>query len=638
MERIKAFYLKYYSELIALFVFIVYLTTLAPSVVNIDSGELATVQITLGIAHPTGYPLFTMLGYLWQIIPLPFTAIFKANLLAAVFTSLAIWIFTKSTYLMLSNIPLQKPKNISKKKKKKIVQTQSANENQSNKPLLISSASASGLILAFSKTFWMQSTSVEVYSLHLFLINIVILFLLKAYFDKEGNNRNWFYVSVALALSFSNHMTTILILPGIAFLFYSSNRFSVNAIKLNLKMIAVFIPALLLIYLYLPIRSSQNPLLNWGHPVNFENFWRHFTGAQYRVWLFASSAAAKKQFAYFISNIPSEFSGSIAGLVILLGFVYSFKKFRKMFYFLLITFIATISYSINYDINDIDSYFLLAYISLIFISSFGFVYMYNLNKGKISNIAILVIFFLIPLVQMGLNYKEDDKSSAYIYKDYTKQILNSVPDNSLILSYQWDYWVSASYYFRLVENYRRDVTVIDKELLRRSWYYNQLESDYPGILDSMSNDVNGFLKALQPFERSEKFNPNLLEKYYKAIIIDLLITHKGDVFIAPELYNNEIRKGKLSIPDGYHLVPYNYLFLLTKKSGYIAAPELTDSIRFPKLRNKYSDVIEQTIINALSYRALYELNYGFRKKAKRIVLLLKKKFPKVRLDERLSGL
>ena len=120
MERIKAFYLKYYSELIALFVFIVYLTTLAPSVVNIDSGELATVQITLGIAHPTGYPLFTMLGYLWQIIPLPFTAIFKANLLAAVFTSLAIWIFTKSTYLMLSNIPLQKPKNISKKKKKKI--------------------------------------------------------------------------------------------------------------------------------------------------------------------------------------------------------------------------------------------------------------------------------------------------------------------------------------------------------------------------------------------------------------------------------------------------------------------------------------------------------------------------------------
>jgi hypothetical protein len=48
---------KYYYILTGAFVFIVYLTTLAPSVVKIDSGELAAVQSTLGIAHPTGYPL-----------------------------------------------------------------------------------------------------------------------------------------------------------------------------------------------------------------------------------------------------------------------------------------------------------------------------------------------------------------------------------------------------------------------------------------------------------------------------------------------------------------------------------------------------------------------------------------------------
>ena len=49
---------------------IVYGFTLAPSVVHIDSGELAAVQSTLGIAHPTGYPLFTILGYLFLRIPL----------------------------------------------------------------------------------------------------------------------------------------------------------------------------------------------------------------------------------------------------------------------------------------------------------------------------------------------------------------------------------------------------------------------------------------------------------------------------------------------------------------------------------------------------------------------------------------
>ena len=636
MEKLKSFCKKYFAGITAFFVFIIYLTTLAPTVVNIDSGELATVQITLGIAHPTGYPLFTILGYLWQLIPLPFTAIYKANLLAAVFTSSAIWVFVKSTYLMLTNIPVPKVKNLNKKKQKP-VQLKSENENIISKSLIILSSSASGLLLAFSKTFWMQSTSVEVYSLHLLLINIVILFLLKAYFDTENNSRNWFYFAVALAFSFANHLTTILILPGIAFLFYSKNKFSANAFKLNLKMVAVFIPVLVLFYLYLPIRASQNPLLNWGDPVNIENFWRHFTGAQYRVWLFASSAAAKKQFAYFVSNLPDEFNASLGMFVILLGIIYSFKKFRMMFYFLLITFAATISYSINYDINDIDSYFLLAYISLIFFASFGFIYMYNLNKKKMRQWAIAAVFFLIPLVQMGFNYKEVNKSGLYIYKDYTKQILNSVPKNSMILSYQWDYWVSSSYYFRLVDNYRRDVTVVDKELLRRSWYYNQLATDYPGILDGMRNDVNGFLNALQPFERGEKFNSNLLEKYYRTVITDLLTTHKGSVFIAPELYDKEIRNGELTLPAGYHLVPYNYLFLLTKNSGYIEAPDLTDSIRFPRKANKYTNVIKQTLINIFTNRALYELNYGFKEKAKRIVLLLKNKFPKVRLDERLTN-
>ena len=67
MEFIK----KYYYILTGFAVFIIYLFTLAPSVVQIDSGELATVQATLGIAHPTGYPLFTMIGYLFSLIPLP---------------------------------------------------------------------------------------------------------------------------------------------------------------------------------------------------------------------------------------------------------------------------------------------------------------------------------------------------------------------------------------------------------------------------------------------------------------------------------------------------------------------------------------------------------------------------------------
>jgi hypothetical protein len=78
-------YLKnYFYVFTGLIIFIFYFTSIAPSVVQIDSGELAAVQCTLGIAHPTGYPLFTILGYLFSLIPLPFSKIFQLNILSAI--------------------------------------------------------------------------------------------------------------------------------------------------------------------------------------------------------------------------------------------------------------------------------------------------------------------------------------------------------------------------------------------------------------------------------------------------------------------------------------------------------------------------------------------------------------------------
>ncbi|MBK7866387.1 MAG: hypothetical protein IPJ75_05025 [Ignavibacteriales bacterium] len=44
---------KYYAAITALFVFIIYFSTMAPSVLQIDTGELAAAQALPGIAHPT---------------------------------------------------------------------------------------------------------------------------------------------------------------------------------------------------------------------------------------------------------------------------------------------------------------------------------------------------------------------------------------------------------------------------------------------------------------------------------------------------------------------------------------------------------------------------------------------------------
>ena len=173
---------KYFSAFTSIIVFIIYLFTLAPSVIQIDSGELATVQYTLGIAHPTGYPLFTMLGFLFLQIPLGIRKITQANLLAAIWSAFAIYFFIKVLIVLLINVE-EKKNNVVSKKKQKTVAAIKFNEDQK-----IFSIIAAAFFLAFSKTFWIQSTSVEVYSFQTMLFALILFFSLKAFRSKECSN------------------------------------------------------------------------------------------------------------------------------------------------------------------------------------------------------------------------------------------------------------------------------------------------------------------------------------------------------------------------------------------------------------------------------------------------------------------
>ncbi|HKI77670.1 MAG TPA: DUF2723 domain-containing protein [Ignavibacteriaceae bacterium] len=638
---------KHYIKVSVLLIFIIYLFTLAPSVVEIDSGELATVQATLGIAHPTGYPLFTLIGHLFYLLPLPFTKIYQLNLLAAVWCSLSIGIFIYTSKFLLDNIPLFNPASNKKKPGK-------SKKNNAENPVTkiqdypehkkILAALLGGLVLAFNKTFWFQSTSVEVYSLHIFLILLVILFLLKSFLYVENTDKSflkspWIIFSILLALSFTNHMTTILILPGTAYLFFSKYKFNKSSFKKLGLMLLFFFPVLMIIYSYLPLRASQNPLLNWGDPVNFENFIRHISGKQYLVWLFASASAAKKQLLYFINELPVEFSASL--FIILIGIFNIYKISKKLFIFLLITFLSTVLYSINYDINDIDSYFLLAYITLSFFAVFGILKLLKELKHRKYSYKISVVFIVLIIgSHFYVTLQEANKKDNYVFEDYTKALLSSTSVNSVVISYQWDYFISASYYFQLVEKLRKDVKIVDKELLRRSWYYNQLNVDHPDLLAGMKQQVNNFIARVKPFERDEKYNPAVIENAYQAVLTGLVSTNIDsiDVYIAPELFENEMQKGEFRLPTGYTIVPDIFLFKVVKTTDYVPAAKPEFKLRLPAYKDKYVKFIENTIGNMLARRALYELRFNKTGRAKLYIKKIRESLPDYLLPENLGNI
>ena len=639
---------KYFSVLISLAVFIVYLITLAPSVVQIDSGELAAVQITLGIAHPTGYPLYTILGYLFSLIPLPLTKIYQMNLLAAIYCAAAIGFFVQSVKLALDNLDsfnFRKPTEIKKVKKKNRKEKVNAVDSKKDKteiPEIIKlfTSAFSGMILAFSKTFWFQSTSVEVYSLHLLLICIIIFVLLKAYLQKEDVqnflHNYWFILAAVLALGFSNHMTTLLVLPAIAYLFFSKFGFNKSSIKKIFLMIALFLPILLVLYSYLPIRASQQPDINWGNPIDVERILRHISGKQYQVWLFSSMEAAKKQLGYFFSSLTDEFN--IALIPIIIGVLFSYSYSKKLFILLIVIFASTVSYSINYDIVDIDSYFLLAHLALAFLSTFGIIKIYALLKlSNHKNLIVIITSLILTLIFASFNFKKVDQSNTQIFENYTKSLLNSMDKKSIVISYQWDFFISASYYFENVEGFRKDIIVIDKELLRRSWYYNQLKRNHPGILSGLENEVKMFLDALKPFERSENYNSQLLESLYRQIMTKLVTTNidKYSIYLAPEMADNEMQKGEFVLPPDYYLVPDLFLFKVVRTKEYISAKESNFKIQIPEQRNYYVNFIEDKVGSMLARRAIYEMQNNKSDRAKIYINKIKKELPEYRLSPEL---
>jgi len=527
--------------------FLVYLRTLAPTVSFIDSGELAAVACTLGVAHPTGYPLFTLLGWVFSKLPIASEEIVRLNIMAAVFCAAGVYFFFHVVYLVLTLVA----KRMSSMSKRRDVP-----------PLaLISASAACSLILAFSETYWSQALSIEVYSLHLLLLSIVILSFLKASFSEPGeypegntwlNSAGWWMLfAFTLGLAFANHMTTILLAPGFVYLYFATQGNGAASWRRIGKLAIPFLLGLS-VYLYLPIRALQSPALNWGNTATLEKFLWHLSGKQYRVWIFSSTESAGRQLKYFINNLPDEVA-YVGLFVAFLGLTTLWRVHRRLFIATALLFVSCVFYSINYDIHDIDSYFLLAYICVALWGGAGFVKVFSWisQRTALRTSIVAALIIVVGLVPLAFHYNKSNESDNYLVEDYTMNMFASLRPDALVLSFQWDYWVSASLYYQLVKGVRTDVAVVDKELLRRSWYLKELEGRYPWLIQRSRPEVNAFLLELHKFEHDLPYNPNVIQARFVAMISSFIRNNMSErpVYVTAEI-EPEFTQGLARIPEG----------------------------------------------------------------------------------------
>lgn len=611
VEKLSGLLFRHYALFTSLIVFIIYILTLAPGIIASDSGELATVQYTLGIAHPTGYPLFTILGFLFSHLPIPLKPIAKLNLLTALWSVGAIYVLTITIKFLLDNL-LQW-----------VSYKSDQNENiykrfELSEKIKVLLSIFGGLVFGFSKTLWFQSLSVEVYSLHIFLFSLTFYFMVKAFTEKEEEvhrtylKNKWSLAFLFLALGLTNHLSTIFIIPSFLFLYFNNWNFD----KENLKRFFVYVLFGILvygiIYLYIPLRAMTQPFLNWGNPVTLESFINHITGRLYHQFLFPSFGDYVFNIGKFLNSLSisfdkSEFEGSDFSVVIIiafLGILVSFFYFRRLFYLLVFIFLTTMIISALYNIPDIDAYYLPAHFVIAIFSSLGFLYLVTIKmkRGNQTLVASL-IFLLSILLEIDQNYSRVDLSNFTLMDDYTLTLLNSIDENSIVLSARSSFYFPSLYY-QLVEGVRKDIVIAEHYLLQQKWYYTQLNRIHPGIIT------------------------------LKDTVVSLSYANRS-VYFSHEMLKLSLQ-GEVKIPENYELVPYHFLFKLVPRGTYVEEKLFDYNFDFSKKHLFETNEIKNIVTNMLLNRAVYELLQGHIEKSKQCLRKLKKNFPEYELPSNLQ--
>lgn len=294
-----------------------YLATLAPSVATVfdDSLEFQVVLPSLGIAHPTGYPLYTLLGWLLSRLPVGDLA-YRVNLLSALAGAAAVAaLFLTARRLGSGRLP----------------------------------AALMAGVFALSTTWWSQATIAEVYTLHGLAVALILYLTL----SDRGTRTPWLALVFGLALA--HHRTTLLLAPGVlVYLLWTDPgvlRRPRDLVKLGL---AFLLP--LALYLYLPLRGQSVTSLDGAVVSTWQGFWRHVLASDYGSFLSANPLAVQRPASYPLRLLLSQM-GLAALLLGLLGWL-RWPKQPKQWTLLALVLAANLLFAIGYKTADVDVFYI----------------------------------------------------------------------------------------------------------------------------------------------------------------------------------------------------------------------------------------------------------------------------------------
>ena len=223
------------------------LLLVAPTAYWLDSAEFAGVAACMGIAHPPGHPVVSLLGKAAALIPLGDVAL-RVNALSTLLLGAA----ALALFSLIRDLG-------------------AAYTGDDVDPAVDIMAGALALLVVWSSAAVMQGVRAEVYTLHLALISgAAALLVAPRVHGFQAAAGAGLLVGLALA---NHHFLTFLAIPGLVLLGWKRLVPATTRVRVLAGAVAGTVAGLCA-YLYLPARASALPPIQWGRPTTLAGVWK----------------------------------------------------------------------------------------------------------------------------------------------------------------------------------------------------------------------------------------------------------------------------------------------------------------------------------------------------------------------------
>jgi hypothetical protein len=443
----------------------VYLLTLSPTVNGGDSGEFVAVAWLRGVAHPSGYPLHTLLATLLASLPVGSVA-WRVNLLSALGDAGAAVLIFRAVTLLRSDL-------------------------------------AAGLLaagaFAFAPLVWPYAITAEVFALNNVFAAGLLYWSARALREAAtagaaplttlGLAAFW------MGLGLSNHHTLVFYaIPfGLLVLGLAGRRLTRPPVAALLagSAAAGFLP-----YLYLPLAAARPAVVTWGDASTWTGFLTHFFRTEYgtfrladetvgaagslgaRLALFGQAVAR----ASFYAVVPLA-AAALAGL----RHAGPLRRFVALWTAALTFYVVVFCCLANVRLDDPlhlfmqERFWQQALVVLAAFMGLGMVELGQVVPARAWAWARWPLAAALPVALLVVNLAAVRAHANPLVRDYGEAVLRSVPADGILLV-TGDDLIGSVRYVRQVEGLRPDVYVIPTGIVTLPWFRKVAARHMPDLV------------------------------------------------------------------------------------------------------------------------------------------------------------